>query len=284
MPSLIYDAARTIARRVLPAPMFRRLKMMQRRAHFARASGFSEEEPVIRKYLDALPLANRFCVDIAAQDGIGGSQTLALFKQGWSGIAVEGDPAMFAILSRFYAAFPDVSLVRTKVTPSNVEALLHSGECPRDFAFLSLDIDSYDYFVLAAILRSFRPALMCVEINEIVPPPLRFTVRYDPNLGWEGNHFQGQSIAQCHQLCAGHGYDIVELHYNNLLLVPRELNFKPGLSPEEAYLNGYLHRADRKAKFPWNADVEAVLTMPRDEAIRFLDAHFAAYRGRYDLE
>ncbi len=277
-------ALKKLFRAVLPRPLFDRAKMLQRRVHFSRQTGFSDEEPLIARHLEALPLKNRFAVDIAAQDGIGGSQTLALYKRDWQGIAVEYDPEMFVILSAFYRAFPDVSLVRGKVTPDNVVDMLRGCGCPREFAFLSLDIDSYDHFVLERILDAYRPSLMCVEINEIIPPPLRFTVKYDPDFRWEGNHFQGQSIAQCHALCDVHQYDILELHYNNLLLAPRELHRSRALSPMEAYDEGYRNRTDRKTKFPWNADVEPVHQMSRDDAMAFLNGKFARYAGKYVLE
>lgn len=276
--------AKRLARKTLPRPVFERLKMAQRRLHFSRASGFSEEEALIAKYLASLPIAHRYCVDIAAQDGIGGSQTLALFKSGWRGLAVEYDARTFAILAEFYSAFEEVALARTKVTPGSVCDLLRSVGCPRDFGFLSLDIDSYDYFILEQILAEFRPSLMCVEINEIIPPPLRFTVRYSEDQFWRGDHFQGQSIAQCYELCSRYGYQILELHYNNLILAASELTQHRALSVEEAYDAGYRNKPDRAAKFPWNADVEALLTMNRDDAIAFINRLFAPYAGKYLLE
>lgn len=276
--------AKTLARQVLPKPAFETLKAVQRRVAFLKKSGFSEEEGTIRRYLEALPLTNKYCVDIGAQDGVSGSQTAALFKNGWTGIAVEGDPAMFAVLSRLYHGLRSVHLARALVSPDNVVSLLTSYSCPEDFSFLSLDIDGYDYFVLEQILASFRPRLICVEINETIPPPLVFTVKFDPQHAWRGDHFQGQSICKCHELCVRHGYDIVELLYNNLFIVPREINSYRALRPEEAYDAGYRNRPDRAAKFPWNVDMEAVLTMSRLEAIDFLNDKFARYAGQYVLE
>lgn len=281
---MIVRLGKRLARKTLPVPVFERLKMMQRRAQFARGRGFSDEESRIGWYLSSLPVLHRYCVDIAAQDGIGGSQTLALFKSGWHGLAVEYDPKVFAVLASFYSAFEDVALLRTKVTPATVRDLLRSAGCPREFGFLSLDIDSYDYFVLDEILAEFRPALMCVEINEMMPPPLRFTVCYDPNHFWRGDHFQGQSIAQCDVLCRKYDYQILELHYNNLIIVAREFNRHRALDVDEAYDAGYRNKPDRSSKFPWNADVDALLAMGREESVAFVNRLFAPYAGKYFLE
>lgn len=277
-------SAKALLRTVLPAPAFRFLKDVQRRLEFRRLAGHSEDEHLVIKYLERLAPASKYCVDIAAQDGVMGSQTLRLFQAGWPGLAVEYDGRMFAALSGLYQTFADVSLVRAKVVPDNVVSILEAARCPTEFAFLSLDIDSYDHYLLDRILAAFRPRLICVEINENVPPPLKFTVTFSEDQYWRGDHFQGQSISMCHDLCVKHRYDIVELHYNNLFLVPTELNAWTALAPQDAYDAGYRLKPDRKERFPWNADMEAVLTLPPREAAAFLERTFAPYAGRYLLE
>jgi len=69
-------------------------------------------------------------VDIAAQDGISGSQTVYLFKHGWEGMAVECDPKMFSALSDLYRKIDKISLFRTTVNPHNILALLAGAGCP----------------------------------------------------------------------------------------------------------------------------------------------------------
>jgi hypothetical protein len=274
-----------LAKSILPPPVWHFMGAVKKMlSHKKGTYSFQEEEVVIRKYLNDLTLENNFCVDIAASDGISMSNTYSLFKAGWEGIAVEFDPIKFAKLAHSYSAFTNVSLLKTKVIPENVVSILKSCMCPEDFALLNLDIDSYDYFVLDTMLDAFRPRLICVEINEKVPPPIKFTVTYDSNHVWAEDHFYGQSISKCHELCVKHKYDIVELHYNNLFIVPREINKFAPLSPEAAYDAGYRNRADRKEKFPWNSDMEDLLTMGKNDALQFLKTKFAAYDGKYTLE
>jgi len=244
---------------------------------------FLDEERVIKKYLDLLPLSNRFCVDIAAADGINSSNTYALYKNGWDGIAVELDTNNFYILSKLYMKFSGVNLIKTKVTPENVNFILKACNCPNDFAFLNLDIDSYDHFVLEKILSEFRPCLICLEINESIPPPISFTVKYDIETVCEG-HFFGQSISKCYELCKRFNYDIVELCYNNLFIIPHEINKQNALSPEDAYRNGYKEKIDRKEKFPANKDMEIILYQSKDDGIKFLNAKFEKYKGKYIIE
>ena len=244
----------------------------------------TDEEKIIERYLDCLPIKNKFCVDIAASDGITMSNTLFLFKKGWAGMAVELDAEKFLKMSFLYRFFEDVSLMKTKVVPDNVVSVLKTGQCPKDFSFLNFDIDSYDFFVLDQLLSKFRPSLICAEINEKIPPPILFSVKYDPAHAWKEDHFYGQSISKCHELCQKYDYDIVELHYNNLFLVPKEINTFGSLSPEKAYEDGYKNKPDRKEKFPWNSDMEELLTMPKEKGIEFLNKKFEKYNGKYILK
>jgi hypothetical protein len=241
-----------------------------------------DEQSILRRFLDELSIGKGFCVDIGASDGVSMSNTLALYMNGWNGLAVEMDPAAFSALAAAYINFPNVLLAKRGVTPSNVVPLLAAFDVPGEFEVLSLDIDGYDYFVLEQILTRYRPALICTEINENIPPPVKFTVKWNPGYAWQGDHFFGQSISQLQTLCARHKYALVELHYNNAFLIPRELSRRPDLSAEQAYQSGYLNKPDRRAKFPWNNDMEELLHMKPGDALEFLKAFFEKYNGMFD--
>jgi len=243
-----------------------------------------DEEKVIAKHLAQLGITDTFCVDIAASDGVTMSNTYALFKSGWQGIAVEFNPIKFSILANVYQQFENAYLVKTKVTPQNVTSILDSCNCPKNFGFLNLDIDSYDYFVLDSLLSVYRPQLICLEINEKIPPPFSFSVTYSEDHFWQEDHFYGQSICMSNKLCLKHNYQIVELHYNNLFIVPQEINKFKALSPEEAYESGYKSKSDREQRFPYNGDMNVLLNMNKEEGIEFIRAKFTKYSGKYFLE
>ena len=242
-----------------------------------------DEQRVIRKYLKALPLKNHYCVDIGASDGMISSNTLSLFRDQWPGVAIEYDREKFARLASTYKRYEQVDLVKTKVIPGNILHLLKSCSVPESFAFLNLDIDGYDHFVLDELLSQFRPMLINSEINEKIPPPIRFTVLYSPDYRFEGNHFFGQSLSQLYELCRRHRYSLVELYYNNALLIPQEFHPR-SLTPEEAYDEGYRNRPDRKSRFPWNRDVEELLRLSPPEGVEFIHRLFEKYRDRYLCE
>jgi hypothetical protein len=170
------------------------------------------------------------------------------------------------------------------VTPDNVVHILKSCSVPDQFAFLNLDIDGYDYYVLDQLLSQYRPMLISAEINEKIPPPIKFTVKYDPEYQYDGDHFFGQSLSQLLELCKHHQYSIVEVYYNNALLIPTELNPHATLTPESAYISGYKDRKERKIKFPWNADVEVLLQLSPPDGVQFVNKLFEKYKGKYICE
>ncbi|HKP96335.1 MAG TPA: hypothetical protein VJ385_11325 [Fibrobacteria bacterium] len=242
------------------------------------------EDPIIRGLLAKIQPRHRFAVDIGAGDGETMSNSYSLFKSGWEGIAAEWDAARFAKLAYRYSAFPGARLIRTRITPDNVLNLLASCEAPKELGFLNLDIDSYDHYVLEKLLTAYRPSLICAEINEKIPPPVRFTVKWNPDHAWTQDHFFGQSLSILEDLGKRQGYALVGLEYNNAFLIPRELNPVPVMAAAEAYRQGYADRPDRLQRLPWNKDMEPLLKMPSADAIAFIREKFKPYEGRYVLE
>jgi len=257
-----------------------RAKLSLRRESFSNG----REEQMLAGYIaELLPAAhNRTAVDIGAGDGMRWSNTYALFLNGWKGIGVEFDGRKFVKLARAYKYFPEVYACRNRATPNNIVPLLQSYETPVDFAVLSLDIDGNDYWVLRAILSTFRPQLIVTEVNEKIPPPIRFVVKYDPNFQLR-HHFFGYSMAVLSDLCDEFGYVILALEYNNAFLAPKELAAERALEALAAYTSGYLERPDRKEKFSLNFDMEAVYSLNPQAAVAFLKDFYSKFAGEFYL-
>jgi hypothetical protein len=266
---------------------FRALDFKLQRARLSlKRGGFSNsrEEQILARYIAELlpPNHNRTAVDIGAGDGMRWSNTYALFANGWKGIGIEFDPRKFVKLARAYKYYPEVYASRNRATPNNIVPLLESYEIEKDFTVLSLDIDGNDYWVLRAILSAFRPQLIVTEINEKIPPPIRFVVKYDPDFQLR-HHFFGYSIAVLADLCEQFSYGILELEYNNAFLAPKELAGARALDAETAYARGYLDRSDRKGRFKLNFDMEALHSLSPAKAIEFLREFYAKFEGQFYL-
>jgi len=246
-------------------------------------SNFDEERMLSRFIAELLPAGHsRTAVDIGAGDGVKASNTYALFRDGWRGLGVEAHGRRARRLARAYKNFAGVAASNSLVTPETVVALLRAHDIPRDFSVLSLDIDSYDYWVLDVLLKSFRPYLVVTEINEKIPPPIRFVVKYDPDFQ-PAHHFFGHSIESLSDLCAARGYAIIALEYNNAFLAPAELPGVRPLTARDAYRSGYLERPDRHEKFHRNHDMEVLHTLGPADGVEYIDRYFAAQRGKYEV-
>ena len=257
------------------------------RAKYAlRGNNFSHsaEQRILSHYIETIlpPETPEYVVDIGAGNGMRWSNSYALILKGWSGVGIESDEHKCAGLKRAYRGFPNARAHCSKADPENIKRLLKSVAVPENFGVLSLDIDGNDYWVLRAILDEFRPGLIVTEINEKIPPPLRFVAKFDPRFELR-HHFYGYSIAALEDLCEHYRYGILELEYNNAFIAPKELTNAHFICAEDAYRSGYLERADRKEKFRANEDLESVQTLAPPEAIRFLEEFYREEAGNYLL-
>jgi hypothetical protein len=266
---------------------FRDLDLKLHRARLAAKHGSfsnSSEDRILAHYIAELlpPDHNHTAIDVGAGDGMRWSNTYALFANGWKGVGIEFDPRKFVKLARAYRRYPLVYAARNRATPDNIVPLLQSYAIEKDFSVLSLDIDGNDYWVLRAILSAFRPQLIVTEINEKIPPPIRFVVKYDPDFQLR-HHFFGYSIAMLGDLCEASGYCILKLEYNNAFVAPKELAGDRSMDAVTAYARGYLERPDRKERFQLNFDMEAVHSLSPKQEIEFLRDFYQKYEGQFFL-
>jgi len=82
------------------------------------------EDAIIGALLGKLPIRHRYAVDIGAGDGEAMSNSYALFREGWAGLAAEWDGAKFSKLAYRYAGFPGARLARARVTDTTNTAAM----------------------------------------------------------------------------------------------------------------------------------------------------------------
>jgi hypothetical protein len=180
----------------------------------------------------------------------------------------------------------DICVINEKITPENVLSVFKENNIPTNFSFLNLDIDSYDIFVLDKLLSEYSPYLICTEINEKIPPPIKFTVLYNEKYEWDANHFFGYSLSCLENILDKHGYDLVKLQYNNAFLIKRELNQFGSKSIEQAYKEGYMHRPSRKEIFYYNENIDCLIegNLSISDKVKFITDVFQKYEGKYELK
>lgn len=244
----------------------------------------ANEQSILAKYIEKLLPGDRprTVVDIGAGNGVRWSNSYALLLAGWKALGVEADPQKFALLSKVYGKFPAAHASNSLASPENICALLRDFDIEENFGVLCVDIDGNDYWVLDAILTQFRPGLVVTEINENIPPPIRFVVKFDPDFQLR-HHFYGYSIAALEDLCQQHNYGILELEYNNAFLAPRESRGAQFRGAASVYREGYLNRPERRERFASNIDMEPLYSLSPGEGIQFLREFYARDEGNYYL-
>jgi hypothetical protein len=190
---------------------------------------------------------------------------------------------------------PNVKIINIKVTTDNILELLKENNVPDGF-YLTIDIDGYEWFVIDKILEEYSPSYIISEINEKIPPPIKFTVKNDPDWFWEGSTFYGFSIQMVYNFIKDHNYIIRCLDYDNIIL--KKLDNNSGIDINEHikkhYLNGYKFagfnynglKQNRFLRFPWNRDWEVLQDdeVSIETKISFINDKFIKYEGKYDIE
>jgi len=260
------------------------LTLQKARYSLRKRFSHSDEQEILKQYIDELIPKDgpRTVVDIGAGNGVRWSNSYALVQEGWNALGIEADPHKYELLTQVYRRFPNARACNRRVQPDTINSLLESLEIAKDFSVLCLDIDGNDYWLLDAILSSYRPRLIVTEINEKIPPPIRFVVKYDPAFKLR-HHFYGYSIAALSDLCARHDYGILRLEYNNAFISPRELAGDRFIDAGTAYEQGYRNGAERTKRFWPNFDVDVLLSMSPEDGVKFLRQFYAKDEGNYFL-
>lgn len=222
-----------------------------------------------------------YFLDIGASDGISNSNTYDLAKNKWSGLSIEGNNIKFKVLNRTLR-LSNVKSVNEFVFSSNIFNILRASGCQKEFDFLSLDIDSFEYSVLNQILIDFKPRLICVEINERFPPPIIFHIKEGVDASLIKDAFYGFSIQAAYNVFKTHGYKVVGLHYNNVYAVPNS-SYIPEVDIFKCYKDGYVNAINRKKFFYWNKSYDFLLEKDPQEIINFFDGQFQGLKEYYNM-
>ncbi len=149
---------------------------------------------------------SRYYVDIGCHAPFSMSNTLRLYRQGWHGLCIDGNPDLIAayrkarprdicvcacVSNRAGAASfvvpestamatlsPDFERdhlggtgLRKRVTVNTVTAqsIFEAQQVPKEFALLSIDVEGHDFEVLTSFdLDAFRPRLIVIEMHQFV--------------------------------------------------------------------------------------------------------------------
>jgi len=225
------------------------------------------EDGIIEKILEVLPRRDRWCVELGAYDGIFYSNTRNLIENhGFSAVLIEADTLKFLELQENYRGFTRVYTENTFIgfgSTDNLDIVLSRFEIPREFDFLSIDIDGNEYHVWERISK-YSPKVICIEFNPTIPLEVDFVQEADPDVK------QGASLSALVRLGTLKGYELVTALRFNAFFVKAEYFPLFGVednSPRALWkdgrvtylfsdMTGRLHLSGCK-KLPWH-DVEII--------------------------
>jgi hypothetical protein len=155
-----------------------------------------DEDGIIEHIFSRLGDGSRCFVELGCGNG-SENNTHYLALKGWKGVWVDGGRENIAAITAVIPPdSPRLLVERMFITRDNIgEAMARwvarLGGVPD---LLSLDIDGNDAIVLERILRVGAPRVLVLEYNGKFPPPLKLSVAYRDDHGWEGDDYYGSSL------------------------------------------------------------------------------------------
>jgi len=184
-----------------------------------------DEDGIIQEIIRRQGKGPMTFVEFGVGDGLE-NNTLLLLKQGWRGLWIDASPEnASAIRSRFETQIKtgQLSFLERMITRENINGLIDthfSGE----IGLLSIDIDGNDYYVWEAI-EVVAPQIVVIEYNAKYPPPIKWSISYNPDHVWDYSDYQGASLAALAELGNKKKYQLVGCNVNgtNAFFVRKDL-------------------------------------------------------------
>jgi hypothetical protein len=206
-------------------------------------SAFSQngEDGIIEEIFNRIGVTNRFFVEFGTESGVETNSTYLLYK-GWQGVFMDGGEKNIKDVHKNFSSAISEGRLRAFcnfITAENIENLFKNANVPKEFDFLSIDIDRNDYYIWEAI-KTFRPRVVCIEYNAVFRPGCEFIVPYEPTAVWDGTSNFGSSIESLYKLGIQKGYKLVACCFAgvNAFFVREDLindRFTTPFSPEYHY-------------------------------------------------
>ncbi|MDI9357587.1 MAG: hypothetical protein QM528_01415 [Phycisphaerales bacterium] len=170
----------------------------------------NEEDGIILEILRRLGISGGLMVEFGVGDGLENNSIILLASQ-WKAIWIGNEDLAFDYKKKQNT----LSYIQSWITKDNGLQLLKEGLAffkePlqfKDITVLSMDIDSYDIYVVEGLFKepTLKPAVVIVEYNALYPPPIQYKVDYglNPSKGeW------GASLQTYTDLLLSFGYKLV---------------------------------------------------------------------------
>jgi methyltransferase FkbM-like protein len=166
-----------------------------------------EEDGIIVGLLEHAGVTNCRFIEIGS-GRTGGNAAFLAYECGWSGLMIDIVPEAIENLRARFAHNPGVVGVAAEVSADNIDRLLSEHGFTGEVDLLSIDIDSYEYWVLEAI-TVVSPRVLVVEYHAGFGPERAVTIPRDVALDDIPKTYRGASLAALEKLARRKGYRLV---------------------------------------------------------------------------
>lgn len=125
------------------------------------------EDGILESIYQLIGTTNKYFVEFGVEDGKECNTRYLREKHGWYGLLMDMN-------------YANEQVKQEAVTAGNVETLFSKYKVPKDFDLLSIDIDSYDYWVWKAI-KDYSPRVVVIEYNSGLENNRALAINPNPN-------------------------------------------------------------------------------------------------------
>ena len=190
----------------------------------SQVSSQAGEDGIIHEIFRRIGSTNRIFAEIGVGDGTE-NNTSFLLSQGWTGFWIDLDDSFIKTIQHRPDLPADcLSYKVASINRENAATLFAELQVPTEPDLLSIDVDQNTLFVWEG-LETYRPRVVVIEYNSVIPPDVEWSVNYDPNRSWDGSQNVGSSLKSIELLGSKFGYSLVGCNFTgtNAFLVRSDL-------------------------------------------------------------
>ena len=194
------------------------------------------EDGLILYLLARVGVESHFVVEIGTEDGRECNSANLILNYGWHGCLIEA-AEHWADKARDYFktchAADRVKIINTRAEPESINSVLTRSGVPEHIDVLSIDIDSYDYWLWQA-LEVVTPRIAVIEYNASFGPDRSITIPYPQTTPAQSNPmYHGVSLTALQKLGERKGYVLAGCDDRgiNSFFVRRDLAGAAGIKP-----------------------------------------------------
>ena len=185
------------------------------------------EDGLLNYIFSQIGTTNKYYVEFGAGDGTWLSNAYYFrVMQNWNGLLLEGNERE---VEKGKRGNKNLNLHCEIITHTNINSLFKKYNVPKKFDLLSIDIDSYDYWVWKG-LTEYEPNVVIIETNAGMPNNIPLIISLDATTSLN-THQYGANLLAMYDLAKEKGYEFVTTVRWNAVFIKKELFHKLKLEP-----------------------------------------------------